>query len=438
MLDIKYIRDNAELVKAAVKNKNKHVDVDRLLALDEDRRKLITEVELKRAEQNAVGEKIATEKDAGAKAQAIEQMRTLKDVLKQAEAALEIILAEYNTLIGDLPNVPFADVPIGKDESENVIRKRVGEPTKFDFEPKDHVELGKALDIIDSETAAEVTGSRFVYLKGDLVLLQYALQQYVMSIITNRNVLRSIIDDAKLDLPDTPFTPVIPPLMIRPEIFARMARLEPKEERYHIPSDDLYLIGSAEHTLGPIHMDQILRENDLPLRYAALTAAFRREAGSYGRDVQGIIRQHQFDKIEMESFCLPDQSRSEQDLIVAIQEHILQALKVPYQVMDICTGDMGTPDARQIDIECWVPAQNTYRETHTSDLMTDYQSRRLNTRVRRNSGDMEYVHMNDATALAMGRILVVIMENYQRADGTIEVPEALHPYMFGRTVIGQR
>ena len=438
MLDIKYIRENAEKVKAAALNKKVEVNIDRLLVLDEKRRQLISGIEVRRAEQNAVGERIAVEKDGTAKGKAIEEMRTLKDTLKKDEQELNTVLLEYTELLGQVPNVPFDDVPVGKDESENVVRKAVGDLPQFDFAPKDHVELGEALDIIDTKTAADVTGSRFCYLKGDLVLLQYALLQFVLSVLTNRGALRQILDEAGLDLPDTPFIPIVPPLMIKPETFARMARLEPKDERYHIPSDDMYLIGSAEHTLGPIHMDQILKENDLPLRYFAFTAAFRREAGSYGKDIQGIIRQHQFDKVEMESFCLPERSRAEQDFIVAIQEHLLTALKVPYRIVDICTGDMGKPDARQIDMECWMPGQNAYRETHTSDLMTDYQARRLATRVRRNSGEMEYAHMNDATALAMGRILVVIMENYQRADGSIAIPEILHPFMGGRTAILKR
>lgn len=438
MLDIKYIRENVETVKKAVINKKAEVDVDHLLSLDEKRRQLISEAEIKRAEQNAAGEKIAAEHNDKAKTEAIKQMRTVKEALKNLEQELSLLLVEYNSLLNKVPNVPFDDVPIGQDESANVVRQHIGEIPQFDFKLKDHIELGEALDIIDAKTAAEVTGSRFVYLKGDLVLLQYALQHYVMTVLTDRGILQKIISDAGLDLPDTPFVPVIPPLMIKPETFARMSRLEPKEERYHIPSDDLYLIGSAEHTLGPMHMDQILRENDLPLRYVALTAAFRREAGSYGQDIRGIIRQHQFDKIEMESFTLPEHSRAEQDFIVAIQAHLLQALQIPYRIVDICTGDMGGPDARQIDMECWLPGQQAYRETHTSDLMTDYQSRRLNTRVRRNSGELEFVHMNDATALAMGRILVAIMENYQLADGNIAVPEVLHPYMLGRSVITKK
>lgn len=209
-----------------------------------------------------------------------------------------------------------------------------------------------------------------------------------------------------------------------------MARLEPKDERYYVQSDDLYLVGSAEHTLGPLHMDKVLKEEELPVRYIGYSTAFRREAGSYGKDMKGILRVHQFDKLEMESFSLPEDSVNEQNFFVAIQEYLMQELKVPYRVVQICTGDMGGPDARQIDIECWMPGQNRYRETHTSDLMTDYQARRLNTKVKRKNGT-EFVHMNDATAIAVGRTIIAIMENYQTENGTVKIPKALQKYMFG-------
>jgi len=218
--------------------------------------------------------------------------------------------------------------------------------------------------------------------------------------------------------------------MIKPDVYTKMARLSPedKTERYYIPSDDIYLVGSAEHTLGPIHIDQIIPEADLPIRYVAFSTAFRREAGSYGKDTRGILRVHQFDKIEMESFSKPEDSVLEQNFFVAIQEYLVKSLEIPYQVVSICTGDMGKPDARQIDIECWIPSQKKYRETHTSDLMTDYQARRLNTKLKRRDGKIEFVHMNDATAFAIGRILVAILENYQQKDGSIKVPKVLQKY----------
>jgi seryl-tRNA synthetase len=437
MIDINLIRENPDLVKKGAAAKRSDVDIDKLLYADEQRRKLIGQIQEFRAAQNVAGERIAKEKDADAKKAAVDEMRELKEKMKLLEAELADAETQLHAMLALVPNMPSDDTPVGPDESGNVVIRTVGEPTKFDFTPKDHVELGEALGLIDNETGSEVAGARFTYLKGDLALLQNALHQLALSILTNKEALAAVIEEAGLSAPATPFIPVIPPLMIKPEVFQRMARLEPREERYHIPSDDLFLIGSAEHTLGPIHMDETFKESDLPRRYVAFTPAFRREAGSYGKDTKGILRLHQFDKIEMESFSLPEQSRAEQDLFVAIQEHILKILGVPYQAVQVCTGDMGGPDSRQIDLESWMPGQDKYRETHTADLMTDYQARRLGTRVRRDSGEMQFVHMNDATCIAMGRLLIAIMENFQEADGSIHIPKVLQTWMGNRTHIGK-
>lgn len=437
MIDINLIRENPELVKKGAAAKRSDVDIDKLLYADEQRRKLIGQIQEFRAAQNVAGERIAKETDKDAKTKAVEEMRELKEKMKLLEAELAEAETTLHALLSLVPNMPSEDTPVGPDESGNVVIRKVGEPTKFDFKPKDHVELGEALGLIDNETGSEVAGARFTYIKGDLALLQNALHQLAFNILTNEDMLSVVIKEAGLSVPTTPFVPVIPPLMIKPEVFQRMARLEPREERYHIPSDDLFLIGSAEHTLGPIHMDETFAEKDLPRRYVAYTPAFRREAGSYGKDTKGILRLHQFDKIEMESFSLPEQSRAEQDLFVAVQEHILKILGVPYQAVQVCTGDMGGPDSRQIDLESWMPGQDKYRETHTADLMTDYQARRLNTRVRRDDGTMQFVHMNDATCIAMGRLLIAIMENFQEADGTIRIPKVLQTWMGNRTHIGK-
>lgn len=425
MLDIKFIRENPDKVRTAAKNKKVDADVDALLRLDAERRTLQAKVE-----------EVNRQRNEAAKAKDIENGKRLKTELAALEERAAALDAEMRPILLKLPNVPVEGTPVGPDESGNVVIKTWGEPTKFAFAPKDHVELGKLHGMIDNELGAEVAGARFTYLKGDLVLLQQAIISYVFSVLTDRGALERIIAENGLAVPATPFTPVIPPLMIKPDVFQRMARLEPREERYHIPSDDLYLIGSAEHTLGPMHMDESLDEAALPLRYVACTAAFRREAGSYGKDTKGILRLHQFDKIEMESFSAPEQSLGEQDLFVALQQHFLQAFGIPYQVVQICTGDMGGPDARQIDIESWMPGQQRYRETHTADLMTDYQARRLGTRVKRRAGGTEFAHTNDATAIALGRALIALIENHQREDGSIGVPEALVPFMAGRTVIG--
>jgi seryl-tRNA synthetase len=285
--------------------------------------------------------------------------------------------------------------------------------------------LGKALGVIDMESAAQVAGARFAYLKGDLVLLQQGLITYVLSVLTNEKTLQAIAQEAGLEVSSKPFIPVLPPVFIRPEILEKMDRLEPKEDRYYVADDDLYLVGSAEHTLGPLHMNETLAEEKLPLRYIGYATSFRREAGSYGKDTKGIIRVHQFDKLEMESFTTPETALAEQNFFVALQEHLLRALELPYQVVQVCTGDMGKPNVRQIDMETWFPHQEKYRETHSADYMGDYQARRLAVKVRRGNGQTEFVHMNDATAFALGRILAAVLENYQESDGSVRVPRVL-------------
>jgi seryl-tRNA synthetase len=424
MIDIKLLRNEPDKVKEGIAKKNKDPRlVDRFLAVDGEWRSLTAEADVLRAEQK----KVAASRD-------IEKGKELKVKLKDLEEKINEASGRRDEIWDAIPNVPFDDVIVGKDESENKPIKTWGEPTQFDFEPKDHVDLGEALDIIDVKRAGEISGSRFAYLKGGLVMLEFALMQYALRVLQDESILRTIADSIQKGYSAKPFVPVIPPQMIKPEVLKRMGRYEPREERYYIPSDDLFLIGSAEHTLGPLHMDEIIPEESFPLRYVGFSTSFRREAGSYGKDTKGILRVHQFDKLEMESFTLPEYSTLEQDFIVAIQEYLMQSLELPYQVVSICTGDMGVPDARQIDIDTWMPGQNRYRETHTSDLMTDYQSRRLNTRVRRKNGETEFVHMNDATAFS-GRPLIAIMENYQTKEGKIRVPKVLQPYV-GKEVIG--
>lgn len=412
MLDIKFIRENSELVKEKSKQKGYDVDTEKLLKVDEDRRKLIEEVDKIRSNRR----KAADDRDE-------KKGQALKLELKDKENKLEKLQEEYYTLIREVPNMPLDDVPVGKDESENKPIRKWGEPVKLDFKVKDYHDLGENLNIIDTQTASKVSGSRFGYTKGELVLLEFALIQFALNLLTQESELKKVAKNHN----SKPFVPVIPPVMIKPNVYDQMARLEPKEERYYIEKDDLYLIGSAEHTLGPLHLDQTLNEKDFPVRYVGYSTAFRRESGTYGKDTRGIFRVHQFNKLEIESFTLPEDSKKEQDFIVSIQEHLMQLLEIPYQVVAICTGDMGGPDARQIDIEAWFPAQNKYRETHTSDLMTDYQARRLNTKVRRSNGVTEFVHMNDATVFA-GRTLLAIMENYQQKDGSILIPKVLQKY----------
>jgi seryl-tRNA synthetase len=308
------------------------------------------------------------------------------------------------------------------------VVKEWGDKPQFSFTPKEHFDIGRDLGVIDTEKATEVSGPRFAYLKGDLVLLEMALMDLAMRTLTSQSTLGKIITERGLSVSDKPFVPIIPPIMMRSTVMNRMARLDPIDERYYFEKDDMIFIGSAEHTLGPLHMDETLPEAMLPLRYFALTPAFRREAGSYGKDTKGILRLHQFNKMEMESFTKPEDGLQEQELMVAIQEYLMQKLKLPYRVVAICTGDMGFPDQRQIDIETWMPGQDTYRETHTSDYIGGFQARRLNTKVKRADGTTEAIHMNDATALSQ-RPLIAILENYQNEDGSVTIPEVLRAYM---------
>ncbi len=434
MLDIKFIRENADIVRDACTKKHITFDVDALLALDQVRLQKLSLVETLRAEQNTVSDRIPTS-GAEERVTLIAQMSLLKEDLKQHENELREIMDSWQKLMLQVPNVPTVDTPVGIDDTENAVIRTYGEKPVFNFTVKEHDELGEALGILDIETAGKVAGTRFAYLKGDLVLLQFALVQMCFSVLTNSEIIKEIANNLGLHTISTkPFIPVLPPVFVRPSVQLKMARLMTPEEHYSFPEDDLMLIGSAEHTLGSMHMDHIFSESELPVRYVGYSTSFRREAGSNGKDTKGIIRQHQFDKLEMESFCLPETSLQEQELLVGIQEYILKQLELPYQVVSVCTGDMGFPDNRQYDIETWMPGQNKYRETHSADSIGGFQARRLNTRVKRSDGNIEHIHTNDATVFAAGRLLVAILENYQQPDGTILIPKVLQKYV-GKTHI---
>ncbi len=424
MLDIKFIQENREIVEKAIADKKKGpIDLDRILALADERRKLKQHVSDTNEERN----KVAKERN-------VERGKELKTKLQEFESALEKVEKEFVSLMIQIPNIPSPDTPVGPDESGNKVLRTWGEKPKFDFKPKEHFELGVDLNVLNTEKAGGISGPRFSYIMGDLALMQFALIKLAFDTLTNTETLKVIAEEANLTIDTKTFMPVLPPVMMKSAVMNRMARLQPIEERYFFEKDDLVFVGSAEHTLGPLHMDEIIEEKDMPIRYVGYSTAFRREAGSYGKDTKGILRQHQFDKVEMETFCLPEHSYAEQDFLVAIQEYLLRKLRIPHEVMIVCTGDMGGPDHRQIDVNCWMPGQGQYRETHSADLMQGYQARRLNTRVRRTDGKLEHVHMNDATVLAVGRTLIAIMENYQQADGSIAIPEVLRAYM-GKDVI---
>ena len=435
MLDINYIRANRQAVEDAIKNKGYagEIDLAAVLQLDDQRKSLSQEIDNLRQERNQISAKMKNGKPDQA---LIERGKTIKQELGDLEKQLADVETEYIAKLKQIPNVPEPDVPVGLSEDENEVAEVVGELPKFSFKPKNHYEIGIERGWIDKERAAKVTGSRFAYIKGDMVKLQMAIVNFVMSSLSNEDVIKEIIKKNKLKgISSKPFTLVLPPLMLRTEMYDAMDRLEPREDRYKIEGEELWLQGSAEHVLGSMHAGEIFPETELPIRYLGYATSFRQEAGTYGKDMEGIIRMHQFDKLEMESFSTKETSRTEHELFVAIQRWMLERLHLPYRVIRKCTYDIGKPDARGIDMEVWLPGQDKYRETHTADYMTDYQSRRLNTRVRRENGDVELVHTNDATAFALGRIMIAIIENYQNEDCTIRIPEVLRKYLDGKEIL---
>lgn len=432
MLDIRFIRDNAELVQTNAQQKGYDVDIQKLLSIDGEKKALSQQVDELRERRNANASKM---KGGRPEQSLIDEGKQIKIELAEREGYLTGLEAEYLTLLKKVPNMAHADVPVGATEDENVVSKTVGEPTQFTFEPRNHAEVANERGWLDKERAAKVAGSRFAYLKGDLVKLQMAIVQFVMNTLSDEEIIKKIAADAGIDVAPKPFTPVLPPLMIRTELYDAMDRLEPRDDRYKLEDDDLWLQGSAEHVMGSMHANEIIDEAHLPIRYLGYATSFRREAGTYGKDMEGILRMHQFDKLEMESFSVGEQGLNEHLLMVAVQEYLLTSLEVPYRVIQKCTADIGKPNARGIDMEAWLPGQSQYRETHTADYMTDYQARRLQTRVRRESGELELIHTNDATAFALGRAMIAIIENGQDEQGNVRIPKAIQPYLGGRETL---
>jgi seryl-tRNA synthetase len=432
MLDIRYIRENAAKVQENAKRKGYDVSIDELLRWDKTKRQLQQLADELREKRNAISSQMKGGKPSD---DLIAEGKAIKEQLSEVETNLKEADETFIRLLKLVPNMAASDVPVGATEDENVVAKIVGEKPQFTFTPRNHYEIAEQREWIDKERAAKVAGSRFAYIKGDLVKLQLAIVQFVINTLSDETILAEIAKNAKLDVALKPFTPILPPLMIRTELYDAMDRLEPRDDRYKLEGDDLWLQGSAEHVLGSMHADEIFEEKQLPLRYLGYATSFRREAGTYGKDMEGILRMHQFDKLEMEGFTTGDDGAKEHLLFVAIQEYLLTTLGLPYQVIQKCTVDIGKPNARGIDMEVWLPGQDKYRETHTADYMTDYQSRRLKTRVRRESGELELVHTNDATAFALGRIMIAIIENGQQADGTVVIPDVLQPYLGGKTTL---
>ena len=433
MLDPKFIRENVAEVKEVIRKKRSDVDLDKWLNLDNKKRELQQSLEQKKAKQNQASGKIARA-DKKERERLIQEMSVVKKEAQKIEDDLNIVLEKWQELLINIPNLCSPDMPEGDSDEDNVEIKKWGEIREFDFKIKDHVQIGKNLDIIDIETAAEVSGSRFFYLKNEAVLIQMAIVNFVFAILTDEKIIARIIEDNNLNLKSVPFQPILPPVMIRNEIQNKIHRVF-GDQTYKIQNEDLNLVASAEHTLAPYFMNKTLEKKELPKRFIGYSTAFRQEAGTYGKDMGGILRTHQFDKLEMESFTDAESGVEEQKMIVALQEYLVQQLKIPYRLVHVCTGDTGKPDYDQYDIECWMPAQNKYRETHTSDYMTDYQMRGIKSYYKTMGGEKRLLHTNDATAFAIGRIFIAILENFQQEDGSVLIPEVLQEYMGGKKII---
>lgn len=404
MLDIKLLREDTEGVKKGVASKN--IDpgiVDQVLLADRKKREIQEEAESLRAKRNKLV-KLGKETP---------EAKELKERLKLVEQQLGGAEKELTELSLQIPNLPASDVPVGKDESENKVIRSWGEPTKFDFKPKDHLELGELLDVIDVKRAGKVSGTRFGYLKNEGAILEFSLVQLVLETLTKEG-----------------FIPVVPPVLIKKEVMGGMGYLEHggEEDMYVFDKDGLVLVGTSEQSLGPMHSDEVLDSAKLPLRYVGFSSCFRREAGSYGKDTKGILRVHQFDKVEMFSFTKPEASDREHEYLLAMEEKLVQLLELPYRVVKMCSGDLDAPAARKYDIECWLPSEDQYRETHSTSNCTDFQARRLGIKYKEGQ-KTEFVHTLNGTALAIGRTIIAILENYQQKDGSVLIPKALQPYV---------
>ncbi len=431
MLDIRFIRENPDRVQTAAAQKGYTVNIQELLHADESRRELQQKADELRTRRNEIAAQMKGGKPAP---ELVEEGKGIKTELAEVEDHLRVADELFTTLLRAVPNVALDEVPIGSSEAENVEIRTWGDKPSFDFPLKNHAEIAEAKGWLDKERGAKIAGARFVYTMGDLVLLEMALWRFAMDVLTNQETLQSIIDKHGLKLSARPFTPILPPAVAKQEVFEATGRLNRQEQTYKIEDEDLWLNASAEHTIAPIYMDEILDEAQMPIRYVGYTTAFRREAGTYGKDAEGFFRLHQFNKLEMECFTTAETSYDEHLFLVAIQEYLMQQLELPYHVLEKCTADIGRPNAKGVDVEVWLPSQGMYRETHTADFIGDYQTRAMKTRVRRADGSVELAHTNDATAFSQ-RPLIGIIENNQTKSGDVAIPTVLRPYLGGREVL---
>lgn len=418
MLDVNLIRENPEKIKEGVQKKN--IDpklVDKFIRLDEQWRAKTAILDQLKTEQNLLSRELAKNHSE----EALSKAQVLKKRITDVSAERGDVEGKRNEILEQLPNTPFDDVPVGKDASESRVVREEGEKPAFTFTPKDYLTLGEALGLIDTKRAAEVAGTRFGYLMGDAVLLEFGIVKLVFDMLAAEG-----------------FVPVVPPVMIRPKVLQGIGRLaaNQKDERYYLEKDELYLVGTAEHTLAPLHMNETLTAKDCPKRYVGFSTCFRREAGSYGKDTKGILRVHQFDKMEMFSFSSAEDSEKEHRHLLDCQEKLMRALEIPYRVVEICTGDMGWTDARQYDVEAWFAGEGVYRETHSCSNTTDFQARGIGVRYKTAEGGKRYAHLLNATAFAVGRTIAALIETHQTEKGTVKVPKALQGYVGKREIGG--
>ncbi len=424
MLDLAFVREHPDLIRDVARRRHAEFDLDALLAADAELREVRRRAEDLRAEQNRLSKQIREAgKDQVARELLITEGRAAASSLKELEPRereLDDILHELLLLV---PNIPDASVPDGAGEEDNVEIKRVGQPRQFDFDPADHVALMKAQDWLDLERAAKVAGSREYILKGDAVFLELALMQFAMYHMGLKG-----------------FMPLSVPPLAKEYCFIGNSQFpRGREQTYALPADELFLVGTAEVAITGMHTGEILREQDLPIRYVAWSPCFRREAGTYGKDTKGIMRVHHFYKVEQYVICRNDHAESVRwhEELLANSEELVRALDLPYRVLNICTGDLGDAKVKGYDIECWIPSEGRYRETHSDSYFHDYQARRADLRYRDTDGNVRYVHTLNNTALASVRTIIALLENHQQRDGTVRVPEALRPFLGGRAVLGK-
>ncbi|CAB4721414.1 MAG: serine--tRNA ligase [Actinobacteria bacterium] len=411
MIDIKFLRENPDVVRASQTARGEDAGiVDHALAADDARRIALSEFEALRAEQNALSKLVGSAK-GDEKNSLLENAKNLANSVKEADSKRSELEEQAKNLVMQLSNVLDPAAPIGKEE-DFVVIEHVGTPRSFDFEAKDHVELGKLLGAIDTERGAKVAGSRSYYLTGSGAMLEFALVNYAIASALKAG-----------------FTPVIPPVLVNPPAMEGTGFLgQAAENVYHLEKDDVYLVGTSEVPLAAYHMDEVLPAEKLPLRYAGYSSCFRREAGTYGKDTRGIIRVHQFDKVEMFSFCHPDQAIEEHKRLLGWEKDFLNAMEIPYRVIDVASGDLGSSANRKFDIEAWIPTQNAYREVTSTSNCTEFQARRLNIRFKDAEGTKVVATLN-GTLVAIPRMIVAILENHQNSDGSVNIPKALQPFL---------